>query len=131
MRISDWSSDVFSSDLSGSAPVTQMRRVDIEAGSRTKWRNAGPGPRITRVTPNSAKATLRVEPAREPVRSNRGNGLERQPQARERNAPINTRSAAPTRARATQRTLNERRADAGKKPRNRSQLDESADKVEK
>src|SRR3546814_16324249 len=68
---------------------------------------------------------------RSPVRSNRGNGLERQPQARERNAPINTRSAAPTRARATQRTLNERQADAGKKPRNRSQLDESADKVEK
>src|SRR3546814_10905482 len=45
---------------SGSAPVTQMRRVDIEAGSRTKWRNAGPGPRITRGTPNSAQATLRV-----------------------------------------------------------------------
>lgn len=115
---------------SGIAPVTQMRRVDVEPGSRAKWRNTGPGPRIARVAPDNAETRLRVDPAREPVRSYRGNGLDRQPQARERTF-VTARNPSPSRAGAAQRTLNERPSDAGKKPRNRSQLDKSADEVEK
>lgn len=116
---------------SGNTPVVQMRRVDVEPGTREKWRNARPEPRVTRATPNIADTRLRDEPTREFVRTNRGNGLERQPQARERSAPNTTRNRVAPQAAATQRTLNERQPDAGKKTRNRSQLDKSADEVEK
>src|SRR3546814_1107967 len=70
MRISDWSSDVCSSDLPAPASARAARRSDqAQVGSGTRWRSctAPPTPAARSAPWSPCSAPARVEPVRSPL----------------------------------------------------------------
>src|SRR3546814_4935694 len=70
MRISDWSSDVCSSDLPAPASARAARRCGrAPAGSGTRWRSctAPPTPAARSAPWSPCSAPARVEPVRSPL----------------------------------------------------------------